>query len=390
MSIRKIKKTEPAKNDLGVQAYGFFSRGASQLFLAAIIFLVIYTPHVASASILDDFSNIAQADTATNTSVSSQQNSQDMPLAEANMGPNVSDNADSSLDTVDISDTTLTPQVGPMGSNLDVSQIIENSDQISIYTVHSGDTLSSIADMFDVSEKTILDANDIPKNQPLKVGTVLAIPPISEEESDDSSGVSSSSTTLEQSPKQSTALTTQPAKKASKKTPANSNANKGTTTTDSKPASNDTSSEDDVITAHPMKVDIKTDLGKALLRPVALNVSVETQGAHDIFGSAVDLGAPAGTPIHASYDGTVVLALSTGWNGGYGEYVIVMSNIDGNIVQYIDAHMSKVLTKVGDHVTRGQVIGLVGRTGNATGNHVHFQVLGALNPLTIDPNYTGE
>ena len=139
-----------------------------------------------------------------------------------------------------------------------------------------------------------------------------------------------------------------------------------------------------------MRTPVKTDLGNALLRPVSIDVSYRSQGAHDIYGSAVDLAAPAGTPIHASADGTVVLAKDNGWNGGYGEYVIVMSNIDGNIVQYIDAHMEKVLTTAGAEVHRGDVIGLVGRTGRATGNHVHFEVHGALNPLTINPDYTGE
>ncbi|MEI6316504.1 MAG: peptidoglycan DD-metalloendopeptidase family protein [bacterium] len=338
-----------------------------------------------------------------------------MALAESNIGPNVTDNTDSDISNVSISDTTLTPKVGPLGSNLDVAEIPAGGGQIIVYTVHDGDTLSSVAKMFDISKATIINANDLSTGQSLKPGTILAIPPVSgyihtvkkgetinsiakkykvtaidiavyndlDVESvltpdntliipDETASVDTSKTS-DQSTKTAPTQTKQPSK--------------STTTTKT---NKDTSNTKAKITAHPMRVNTKVDLGNALLRPVSISSSYESQGAHGIFGSSVDLAAPAGTPIYASADGTVVLALSTGWNGGYGKYVIVMSTIDGNVVQYIDAHMSEVLTNTGDHVSRGQIIGKVGRTGNATGNHVHFEVHGALNPLTIDPNYTGE
>ena len=149
-------------------------------------------------------------------------------------------------------------------------------------------------------------------------------------------------------------------------------------------------SDDASITVHPIKDTSKRDLGNAILRPVALASSIETQGAHGYNGDAVDLAAPAGTPIVASLDGTVLLAQTGGYNDGYGDYVIIMSEVGGHEVETLYAHMSKVIAVAATTVTRGETIGFVGMTGDATGDHVHFEVRGAQNPLALDPNYTGE
>ena len=87
------------------------------------------------------------------------------------------------------------------------------------------------------------------------------------------------------------------------------------------------------------------------------------------FHPGIDLAAPTGTPIHATADGIVVTA---GWNnGGYGNMV----EIDhGKGIHTRYGHMSRVLVSGGEHVTRGQVIGLVGSTGHSTGAHCHYEV----------------
>ena len=87
------------------------------------------------------------------------------------------------------------------------------------------------------------------------------------------------------------------------------------------------------------------------------------------FHPGIDLAAPIGTPIHATADGTIVAA---GWNnGGYGNMV----EIDhGKGIHTRYGHMSRVLVTDGEHVTRGQVIGLVGSTGHSTGAHCHYEV----------------
>lgn len=87
------------------------------------------------------------------------------------------------------------------------------------------------------------------------------------------------------------------------------------------------------------------------------------------FHPGIDLAAPTGTEVHATADGTVLRA---GWNsGGYGN-MVELDHGRGIMTRY--GHMSKVLVSAGDHVTRGQVIGLVGSTGRSTGSHLHYEV----------------
>lgn len=103
---------------------------------------------------------------------------------------------------------------------------------------------------------------------------------------------------------------------------------------------------------------------------------VLTQNLHGY--DAVDIGASIGTPILASAGGVVIVARNTGWNGGYGSYVVIQH---GNGTQTLYAHASAVLVSAGDIVTMGQTIALIGQTGKATGPHLHFEVRGAANPF---------
>ena len=83
----------------------------------------------------------------------------------------------------------------------------------------------------------------------------------------------------------------------------------------------------------------------------------------------LDIAAPGGTEIYAAADGVVIAA---GWNsGGYGN-VVQIAHDDG--YQTVYGHMSSVLVTADQEVRRGQLIGLVGTTGNSTGNHCHFEV----------------
>lgn len=83
----------------------------------------------------------------------------------------------------------------------------------------------------------------------------------------------------------------------------------------------------------------------------------------------LDMSRPSGAKIYAPANGTVV---ETGWwAGGYGISVLIFG---GNKTYYHLAHMEKSLVFVGKHVKAGDVIGLVGSTGDATGPHLHFEV----------------
>jgi murein DD-endopeptidase MepM/ murein hydrolase activator NlpD len=104
--------------------------------------------------------------------------------------------------------------------------------------------------------------------------------------------------------------------------------------------------------------------------------AVLTQGIHGWNG--VDLGAPNGTPIYAAAAGTVIVSKVGGFNGGYGNYIVIDH---GNGVQTLYSHLATDLVSVGQDVGRGERIGTVGMTGAATGFHLHFEVRGARNPF---------
>ena len=105
-------------------------------------------------------------------------------------------------------------------------------------------------------------------------------------------------------------------------------------------------------------------------------------GGRYIFGSysfhrGIDIASSYGTAIVAADGGTVV---SAGYNGTYGN-IIVISH--GNGVETAYAHCSSMAVSVGQQVYQGQYIGGMGRTGRATGNHLHFEV--RVNGSTMNP-----
>lgn len=82
-----------------------------------------------------------------------------------------------------------------------------------------------------------------------------------------------------------------------------------------------------------------------------------------------DLAAATGTPVLAAADGVVRIA---GKHASYGNYLRIL-HADGDETLY--AHMQYLFVNTGAVVTAGQVLGIVGQTGNATGPHLHFEIL---------------
>ncbi|MEM9980589.1 MAG: M23 family metallopeptidase, partial [Cyanobacteria bacterium P01_D01_bin.2] len=101
------------------------------------------------------------------------------------------------------------------------------------------------------------------------------------------------------------------------------------------------------------------------------------------FHSGTDVGAPQGTPILATQSGQVSVA---DYLGGYGLTVILRHN--DNTLESRYAHMSHMLVQPGEWVEQGDVIGLVGSTGNSTGPHLHFELhqLTGQGWVTVNPN----
>lgn len=99
--------------------------------------------------------------------------------------------------------------------------------------------------------------------------------------------------------------------------------------------------------------------------------------------AGIDIAAPEGTPIHAAESGRVVLMQGTGSSGGYGNYTCVQHT---RSMSTCYAHQVRFGTSVGASVSRGQVIGYVGNTGNSFGAHLHFET--RVNGAPVNPmNY---
>ncbi len=258
----------------------------------------------------------------------------------------------------------------PSGDVSEEDRIINTktiNGEISVYTVQSGDTLSQIAEMFDVSAKTVLWANEI-KNGVIHPGDTLVILPITGVRHVVKSGDTIGSI-----------------------------AKKYSGDVDDILAYNQLDSIDSISIGDTVVIPggeviapkrtyvtpTRTSGGSVVASGSGssgfvhpLPGAIRTQGIHGYNG--VDLAAPMGTPIRAAASGIVIVAKNSGWNGGYGKYAVIKHP---NGTQTLYSHNSSTIVSVGQKVVAGQVIGYVGSTGRSTGPHVHFEVRGARNPF---------
>lgn len=198
------------------------------------------------------------------------------------------------------------------------------------HTVQEGETLSEIADRYDVSVETIRDYNNLEEDATLAVGAILDIPGGEMPEPE-------TTNTAPSQPSEPTLVV----------------ANSGQAVVQ----------ESRVSTSHGYYIN-----------PVP--GAIMTQSLHGY--NAVDLGIPIGTSVVAAASGEVITSVASGWNGGYGRFVVIRHP---NGTKTLYAHLSAVVVTRGQHVVQGQVVGYSGTSGNSTGPHLHFEVRGAVNPL---------
>jgi len=335
---------------------------ARKVLLFVLIGVLMGSPFSANASILSFVGGIFSK-AGNELSYKKVTNSQNMALlyAARNVDPNP---AKGGGDITIVGGTALLPDEGPSGTLADIeTEESLSSGQISIYVVREGDSLSQIAKMFGVTTNTIIWANDISRGSLIREGQQLVILPISGVQYTVAKGDTLKSIVTKY---------------------------KGDL--------------DEVLEFNGLSADSPLSIGDIVVIPdgeIATpkytgSTSVvhgtntpsysgyyarpvngtRSQGIHGY--NAVDIAAPNGTPIVASASGQVIISKNSGWNGGYGNYVVIKH---ANGTQTLYSHNSRNIVSAGQNVVQGQVIGYVGSTGRSTGNHVHFEIRGAHNPF---------
>ena len=248
---------------------------------------------------------------------------------------------------------------GPVGADAMAEARVETGE-ISVYTVRSGDTLSHIAEMYGVTANTILWANDLQKATDIQEGQTLVILPVA--------GV-------QHIVKKGDSLA-QIAKKYDGDI-AEIRSHNQLIEGDELVVGSTILVPGGTIKAAPIVSPAKggTKSGKNWLAHPTPG-AIKTQGIHGY--NAVDFAAAVGTTIRAAAAGEVVVSKSSGWNGGYGQYIVIRHS---NGAQTLYAHLSSNSVAVGASVAQGEVIGAMGNTGRSTGPHLHFEVRGATNPF---------
>jgi murein DD-endopeptidase MepM/ murein hydrolase activator NlpD len=333
-----------------------------KLFIIKVIIgiFILSTPIQANAGVLSFVSNLFNK---TNQVIEEKDiNSQNMALLQATINSNPNPSKGGGEITI-IENTALLSEMGPSGSLVDIKES-SSSDQINIYVVREGDSLSQIAKMFNVSTNTIIWANDL-HNSIIKEGQTLVILPITGIRHEVVKGETLVSVTKKY------------------KGDLDEILNYNNLSQNSKLAVGDVVIiPDGDMGSYSFGATNKGSVVRESSGPSYGDYYIiptngrRSQGLHGY--NAIDIAAPTGTPIVASASGQVIISRGSGWNGGYGSYVVIKHN---NGTQTLYAHMNQNIVYSGQNVFQGQVIGYVGNTGKSTGPHIHFEIRGAKNPF---------
>lgn len=236
-------------------------------------------------------------------------------------------------------------------------------DQILVYTVASGDTPGSIAEKFGISLNTLLWANNIRNSNLINAGDNLAILPVSGVRYEVRKG-----DTIE-------SIARKFRGDAGEILGFNGLAIGGDLEAGSTIIIPDGELAPGIVPSPgPSHFTGLPEYRGYFLRPVV--GGRKSRGIHGFNG--VDLANSCGLPVFASAEGIVIISRTSGWNGGYGRYIVISHP---NSTQTLYAHLTSAMISVGQEVAQGNIIGTIGSSGNSTGCHVHFEVRGAKNPF---------
>ncbi|MCD4704563.1 M23 family metallopeptidase [bacterium] len=255
------------------------------------------------------------------------------------------------------------------GSVLVGTQLSEESlknqprNKVIDYLIEEGDTVSGIAQKFEISVATILWSNNLTYYSVIRPGKTLKIPPVTGILYTVKKGDTISSIAKKYSGDEDKIL------EQNKLTSAEQiSIGQNLMIPDGiKPASKITTYKATrSIFAPPRTTTRAPSSGTKLLWPTsAKKITQYYWWRH----AGLDIAAKSGTPIYAAESGTVETA---GWsNGGYGYYIIINH---GNGIKTLYAHSNKLYVRKGEKVSRVQSIMSMGSTGWSTGPHLHFEV----------------
>ncbi len=250
----------------------------------------------------------------------------------------------------------------PVGAEAVASSRQNNTGEISVYVVREGDTLSQIAEMYGVNANTILWANDLTNANGIQPGQTLVILPVAGVQHTVKTGETLASIVKKYDADMDEVLDYNNLTEGAELTAGDEIIIPGGT----------------IKTVTPVQSSGGVSAGPGggwLAHPMP--GAQRSQGIHGY--NAVDFARmPTGTTIRAAAAGTVIVARSGGWNGGYGNYVVIKHD---NGVQTLYAHLNSVEVSSGQAVSQGERLGGVGTTGQSTGVHLHFEVRGGTNPF---------
>lgn len=283
-------------------------------------------------------------------------------------------------DGVLINDMPLNPS-GEMEPTAPASGGTANRQEIVYYTVGNGDTISSIANKFQISINTILWANNLTAFSLIRPGDKLTILPVSGTVYTVKSGDTVGKVALKFGVEENNIFKYNNISSASGLRIGQTIIIPGgkkisETAVASKPATGKKSGSNAVAVIEKLINPSKAPAsGSAMLWPtVGHRITQYYSWRH----TGLDIANKIGTPLYAAESGTVEFS---GWSNGYGNNVVI-NHGNGKKTRY--AHASKLYVKVGEKVERGEQIAAMGSTGWSTGPHIHFEVIvnGAkLNPL---------
>lgn len=347
---------------------------------ASIIVLIALNPSTARAGFFSDLVTKVFGSEASNVEISAPKdneithNSQNVPLLETSINPDLKSIEKAEPEKVAIKEDSFLSNEGALGIDSELEKYA-SSTKITTYTVKKGDTIESIAKDLKISKEAIVASNaDLKKSDMIKIGQKLVIIGLK----DDKTIVKKETKTEIIVSKKETPV----AKEEPVETPAVIETPVvQTPVVSTPPVQPEQKQEQSTETEKP-----EGTIDGGYIWPFPEGMGRVSQGRHA--DNAYDFSAPKGTPIYAVQSGTVLIARSSGYNGGFGLYVVINFD-DGR--QAIFGHMSKVLVTEGQTVKQGETIGLVGSTGKSTGPHVHIGFHGPMsNPyLGLKKNSTG-